>query len=150
MNNNSHYYLTGSYLNTELSSNVKSQSISSIGLKVLNPLTDNYGLSFGLGIKNVYSKNSINDKVFTAFPLGLFAKFEFNEAFYLNIDFNYAPRVLTYLDGDKYKDIKVKMSYKILSSGYIFIGARNIVTTYTNSGEVKFDNSAFVGYEVRF
>ncbi|MGK0256387.1 MAG: hypothetical protein ACI81I_001004, partial [Arcobacteraceae bacterium] len=147
LNEGSNYYFTASYLRTE-KNDLETQSLSSAGFKVLNPYTNDYGVSFGLGMKAVYSSQS--DKRFFATPLILNGKIELNEVMYVDADLSYAPKVLSFSDGKTYQDMKVRFNYKVLSDGYVFVGVRNIETEYEDGKIKEYDNSAFVGLEVKF
>jgi len=148
VNNSSNYYFTAGYLGTESTKDTASQRLISAGLKVLNPYTDDNGISLGLGIKSVYTNQ--NDKMFIAIPLAAYGKFEVNDLIYFDLEVAYAPRVLAFSDSEGYTDTRVKVNYKVLEDGYVYIGARDITTKYENSTAISYDTSAFIGYEVRF
>lgn len=148
VSNGSNYFLTLSYLNTKEENNQPSQELSTVGFKVTNPYVNDFGLSLGLGMKTVYT--TADDRVLTAAPISLFVRYELNQLVYFNLDGSYSPRVLTFLDGENYYDIKFKVNYKILNDGYIFAGARDIVASYTDNQDVKYDRSLFFGFQVRF
>ena len=147
VSNNSNYYLTMSHLRMEDNQD-DTNSISSVGFKVVNPLTNDSGVSFGLGMKSVYTNQM--DKTFMAFPLTVNGRVEVNEMIYIDADVSYSPRVLSFSDADSYTDMKLRVNYKVLADGYVFVGARRIDTKYENIDETKFDSSAFFGFEVRF
>ena len=148
LNNNSNYYFGISYLSTESSNNQSSQKLTSASFKVLNPYSDDYGLSLGLGIKALYTNQM--SKNFIAIPLSVFIKYELNEVVYFDLEGSYSPNVLSFVDAQKYSDVKLRANYKVLDNGYGFIGARNIKTKYDNANEKQFDSSVFFGYEFRF
>ena len=148
LSNNANYYCGVSYLTTKSNGNKSNQNLSTVSFKALNPYVDNYGFNIGMGIKTVYSNQL--DMNFNAVALGLFFKYELNEAIYFNLDANYAPRVLSFMNAEKYSDIKLKMNYKVLDGGYIYVGGRNITTRYENKKDIKFDDSIFFGYQVKF
>lgn len=147
-NNSSNYYLTAGYLRTEGEKNNDDQSLTSVGFKLINPMTDNYGISLGMGMKSVYSTHESDS--FLAIPLTLNGRIEFNEVIYFDANISYAPQVLSFMDGESYRDIQARINYKVLADGYIYLGGRNIETKYENNTRVKFDTSAFVGFEIRF
>jgi hypothetical protein len=148
VNDSSDYYFTIGYLGTASDKTTSSQKITSMGLKVLNPYTDDNGISLGIGMKVVYTKQ--NDKMFTSIPLCAYAKFELNELIYFDLEVAYAPRVLSFSDAEGYKDARFKANYKVLENGYVYIGTRDIITKYEDGNEIRYDTSAFVGYEVKF
>jgi len=147
VSNNSNYYLTVGHLRTE-NDNAETQTLTTAGLKVLNPFTDDNGISFGLGMKSVYT-NQLS-KTFFALPLSVYGKIEFTEVIYVDAEISYAPKVLSLGDAESYTDMKAKFNYKVLENGYVFIGARSVETKYDSGTTSKYDTSAFVGLEVRF
>jgi hypothetical protein len=148
VNDSSNYYFTCSYLGSESTNDTSSQKLTSVGLKILNPYTDDNGISLGLGIKSVYTNQS--DKTFIAIPLVVYGNFELNNLIYFDLEASYSPRVLSFSNADGYTDAKLKVNYKVLENGYVYIGARDITTKYEKSDKIKYDTSAFIGYEVRF
>lgn len=147
MNNDSNYYLTVRHLRTE-EKNDSTQSLTSLGFKLVNPMTDNNGISLGLGMKSVYS-NQISQSFF-ALPLGLNGRIELNELIYIDAEVSYAPRVLSFADAKSFSDFQARINYKILNNGYVYIGGRNVQTKYEDGTKKKFDNTAFLGFEVKF
>jgi len=147
VSNNSNYYLTVGHIRTE-NDNAETQSLTTAGLKVLNPFTDDNGISFGLGMKSVYT-NQLS-KTFFALPLSAYGKIELSEVIYIDAEVSYAPSVLSLSDAKSYTDMKAKLNYKVLENGYVFIGARSIETKYESGITSKFDTSAFIGLEIRF
>ena len=147
VNNSSNYYFTANYLRNEGTDGESTVSLSTAGFKILNPYTDDNGVSFGLGIKTVYA--DVDNKLFLALPLSVYGKYELDERIYFDVEFSYAPRVLSFSDAQKYQDIKFKANYKVLEDGYAFIGYRNIKTTY-DVFTLEYDKELFVGYEVKF
>jgi len=146
VSNEANYYITASYLGNEEES-VKKKLIST-GLKLLNPYTNEYGFSFGLGCKLVIADDI--GKSFLALPLNIHAKYEFDDMVHFDAEYGYAPKTLTFSDGDGYRDYKVTANYKLLENGYAFTGVRGIETSYTKYEDVKYDTSLFFGYKVRF
>lgn len=146
------YYFTISYLGSEdqqtTSTTVTNQKLATAGLKIMNPYIDDKGFSLGIGIKAVWADNHTQD--FVATPLEVFAKYEINEQLSLDMNIGYSPKVLTHSDGTTYKDGKVKINYKIIDNGYVYLGARKIKTTYKDNSEIEFDDSMFFGYKVQF
>ncbi|PIF04284.1 MAG: hypothetical protein CSA86_02910 [Arcobacter sp.] len=148
VNNSSNYYVTFDYLRKE-EEDKEAQSIKSMGLKMINPYTDDHGLSLGLGIKSVYT-DVIDSKTFVALPLTMHGRLEINEVIYLDIDVSYSPKVLSFSDANRYTDMQFRANYRVLTNGYVFVGARRIDTKYEDIDETKFDSSVFFGLEARF
>jgi len=142
------YYYFGSYLRTSNYGNTNTNSLLTVGIKVLNSYFDNNGgINYGFGIKGVYSNDY---KKFFATPLAIFANYTLNENIYFDAQLSYAPRVLSFKDALSYSDYSIKANYKIIENGSIFIGYRNINKEFTNKVEIKYDKSIFAGYKVTF
>ncbi|MDD2698130.1 MAG: YfaZ family outer membrane protein [Arcobacteraceae bacterium] len=148
LNENSNYLFTASYLRSEEVSSINTQTLLTAGLKVVNPYVDDYGFSLGLGIKAVVADNS--SQRFVAAPLGLFASYMVNEQVHIDAEYNYAPKVLAFSDGETYKEWKAKANYRVIDNGFVYIGARGITTKYTNGSELSYDRTAFFGFNVQF
>ena len=147
VSNDSNYYFTFGHLRTE-SDTTETQSLTTAVFKVINPYTDDNGISIGLGMKSVYTNQMA--KTFFALPLSVYTRVEMSEVMYVDAEMSYAPRVLSFSAAHTYTEIKGKFNYKVLSDGYVFVGARSIKAKYDSGKVSKFDNSAFLGFEVRF
>ncbi len=148
LNDNSNYLFTASYLRSEDKSSVDTETLLTAGLKVMNPYVDDYGFSLGLGIKGVVADNS--SKSFVAAPLGIFASYMINEQIHIDAEYNYAPKVLAFSDGETYSEWKTKAHYRVIDNGFVYVGARGITTKYTDNSEVSYDHTAFFGFNVQF
>ncbi len=149
LNDDSNYFLTARYLSSEDSGNkVSSQKLITTGFKIVNPYIDDKGFSLGMGIDAVWADNYTDN--FYAIALKISGTYNINEQLSTDAEVAYSPKVITYGGGDNYKSGNVKLNYKIIDNGYVYIGARSIKTTYTDGTEVDFDTSAYFGYKVQF
>jgi len=152
LNTNSNCYFVTSYLHTDAYKSTPSQSLTTIGIKFINPYTDDNGFSVGIGMNSVYA--TYDNKSFLATPLSLYGPYELNEMVFFDAKVGYAPRVLSYMDAQDYQDGYIKANYKVLDDGYIYVGLRDIKTTYKITSnidkEIKYDDSVFFGFRVRF
>lgn len=150
LNDNSNYFVTASYLRSEDGNTAvqETQSLTTLGLKIMNPYVDDYGFSFGLGVKGVSADNS--SQTFLAAPLNLFASYMINEQIHLDAEFGYAPKVLTFSDGETYKEWNAKANYKVIDNGFAYLGMRDIDTKYTNGTKISYDDTIFFGFKVQF
>jgi hypothetical protein len=150
LNDDSNYFLTVSYLDSEEdNSNKSTQRLITSDLKVVNPYINDNGFSLGLGISVVLADN-YNSKSFTATPFGLYATYTFNNDISFDGSVQYAPKVLTFLDGESYKFTNLKANYRVINNGYVYIGVRDITTKYKDIGDIDYDDSLFFGYKVNF
>ena len=141
------YIIHGSFLRSKDKTNT--EKLYTLGAKAVNPYLSESGLSFGLGMKMAYADN-IEGKDFIAFPLELFGSFHFNEKISLDLNLAYAPEVLTIQDAKSYKESVLKVYYQLLTNGYVYTGLRSIKTEYENINTIKYDDSLFFGYKVKF
>lgn len=148
LNENSNYLLTASYLRSEEDSSTNTQKLATVGLKIMNPYVDDYGFSLGLGIKGVIADNG--PQSFTAAPLGVFASYMVNDQIHIDGEYDYAPKVLSFSDGETYKEWKLKANYRVIDNGFVYVGARGITTAYTDGHEYSYDHTAFFGFNVQF
>jgi len=150
LNDDSNYFLTVKYLGSEEeNSNKSTQRLLSVGLKVINPYIDDHGFSLGLGMKTVVADNYSSES-FIATPLELFATYNVNEQLSIETQVGYAPKILTFLDGNTYKDAMLKVNYRIIDNGYVYVGGRKIKTEYEDIGTIEYDDSVFFGYKITF
>lgn len=148
LDNNSNYLFTASHLRSESDESSNTKTLTSIGLKMINPYINDYGFSFGLGIKGALADNS--DKTFVAVPLEFFVSYIVDERFHIDSEIAYAPKVLTFSDGDSYKEWNAKVNYKLLENGYLYLGTRGIKTFYSNDKDIAYDNNLFFGFKVHY
>jgi len=151
LNEESNYYLNIRYLYSEEKNKYQDrQKLASLGFKVMSPYVNDSGFKLGLGLSGVWADNS--NATFTSIPIYLYLSYEFNEKVDFSVNGGYAPSILTYADGDNYKEFNVKASYKILDNGKIFVGYRKIRTEYESSNNIKidYDDTPYFGFSVIF
>jgi hypothetical protein len=149
LNPNSNYLMNVSFLKSNQNDLPKNtQTLTSLGGKILNKNIEGTKLNLGLGIKAVMVDNSEDD--FIAMPLSVFASYSFSDKITLDAEVNYAPSVISFLDAETYSENIAKLNYKIIDNGMIYIGARDIETKYDNGNRIPFDHTMFFGYKVSF
>ena len=151
VSDDANYYGILSYLGSEKSDSTHkdTKKLFTGGLKIVSPFSNDNGLTLGLGIKVVIASDTAS-KDFLAVPLSVYGQYDFNEKVNLNLEYSYAPKTLSFADAEGYNDMKLKLNYKVMDNGSVFVGARNIETSYKNISTAKYDNSLFVGYKVLF
>lgn len=148
LSQNSNYLFTANYLRSENNAVGNTQTLTSVGVKIVNPYVDDYGFSLGLGVKGLVADNS--EKTFVAAPLGIFASYMINDRFHIDGEIDYAPKVLSFSDGDSYKEWNAKVNYKVIDNGYVYVGGRSIKTSYTDGYEFSYDKTLFFGFKVNY
>jgi hypothetical protein len=124
-------------------------NLFNVGVSASTSEFDAQNVEFGLGIGLVAS--STNSNTFMALPFSLNVSAHINEKLLIEANGAYSPSVLSFGKAEKFTSTKVTLNYQLLNNGYVFVGLRNIKATYTdNIGTIKYDDSAFVGYRVKF
>jgi len=148
LNNNSDYFLTLSFLNSEAKSSPKSEKLVSMGFKMMNPYISDNGFTFGVGINTVWADN--NEDNFLAIPINIYGAYQIIEDLHIDTHIAYAPKVLSFAKAKRFASGELRVNYKVIDNGYAYIGARSISTTYEDDTKIKFDNNLFYGFKVQF
>jgi len=142
------FMLGGSYLYAGDNDRENREHLMTLSVSGQNSLQNIEGLSAGLGIKAVFADNYIAlplcMRVAYALPLidtipttSLFAKFA------------YAPSVLTFSDGETYREYRLGVDMELFPSTHIFAGYRNIDTDYDDES-YNFNDSFYGGLKLTF
>ena len=62
----------------------------------------------------------------------------------------YAPDVLAFGDGDRYREIEARVGYNVLRNADVFVGARYSNTRFDPDGELTTDTGLHIGIQLRF
>lgn len=152
------YYFTGRYLNNgEVNDDELDATLTTVGLKAMNQyrvgnhLLKGAGVGMGMDI-GILDIDKI-DKDFITTPFALYGNLQFSNRLSLDAKYAYSPEILTHGDGTKYSDFKLKVNFRLIDNGYVFIGQRVIKATYEASGGdfvAKLDNDVFAGFRLIF
>ena len=152
LNEESNYYINVRYLYSEEKTIYQdTQKLAGVGFKAMSPYVNDSGFKLGIGLSGVWADNS--SASFSAIPIFLYATYELNEYASFSLNGGYAPSILTFSDGDKYKEFNTKASYKIIDNGKIFVGYRKIKTEYDISGsdvKIDYDDTPYFGFSIIF
>ena len=153
LNNNSGYYLTGSYLKSEddqknKSNNDEDKNIANIGVKLIGSYPNTIGLNFGLGMKYAYSKDY--DKTLSATPLSLFLNYEFNDLISIETEIAYASKILSFDESTGYREAEAKLKFRFIDQAFAYVGSRKITTKFTNGVDYSYNDTIFFGFKVLF
>ncbi len=115
------------------------------------PLGSSENFLIGMGIKYEYSR--INEKDFSAIPLGLEARyllpFNIGMPIYLGGIFYYSPQVLTFNDAKNYIEYRGYLNLEIIERGHIVMGYRNIDLNFDVS-DMNYNRSWYLGFQFQF
>src|SRR3569832_662022 len=112
--------------------------------------TGSPGLLVGIGAR-LYGVNT--DKSDLA-ALALGARFTFAPPplprLRIGGEVNYAPNIVTFIDGDRFYDYSVYVGYEIFQDAVAYVGARRIKAGFENGPDVTIDMGAFLGISLHF
>lgn len=140
------YLGTISYLSNEAGDSTN--RMASLGFHIKSPYFNDSNFSFGFGCKFLWMYSL--ERNFLALPLTLFVDYEVNEDILFNVIYGYAPKVLALSDSKTLHDLKIKINYKIIDQGYIYMGARYVRSTYVDDSYFTFDSNFFLGFTILF
>jgi hypothetical protein len=149
------YFIDMNYLYME-NSQGEYRSVTDLDFILKKSLPKFEELSFGFGTKFVYAKRF--KKSFTAMPLGIHLGLNFDVrglAISINALGYYAPKPLTFNDGDKYSETEFNLGFEVIERGLIYIGYREIRTYYHGIDNNVPDNyllnkTPFIGFKLGF
>jgi hypothetical protein len=150
LSNEAKYNITLEYLSSEDTAIITQDTdrIVNLGLKIMNPYINDYGVSFGMGINVVWADNYT--KTFIATPLSVFGDYAITEDINIDAAVSYSPKILSYSSASEYKELTTKVNYKVIDNGFAYLGYRNIKIKYDNGPSLSFDDSLFFGYKIQF
>jgi hypothetical protein len=123
-------------------------TLMGFGLYVENSPINYQNLSFAIGLRTIFTKNSGED--FTAIPIILGAKARMYlgnlPKSNLGIKFAYAPSPLTFQDADSYYEYRMEVDMNIIQNVNIYLGYRNINTDY-ESRDYNYNDSVYIGFK---
>ncbi len=141
------YLLDANYLYTD------GDHFAGIGFRGENKLQGMEGLTLSLGARLVF----VDD--FAALPLMVKARYALPivdtiPTTSLMASFAYAPSVLTFVDGDRYSELRVEADMEVISNIHIFLGYRDINTDYKIKNykirDDNFNDSFYGGMKLSF
>ncbi len=108
------------------------------------------GLNAGVGIR-LYGLNTDNNDV-AALTLG--GQLRFSPAALPRLrllgSINFAPSIVTFMDGDRFIDTGVSVGYEVLQDAVAYIGYRRIRANIENGPDLTVDQGAHIGINFRF
>jgi len=114
-------FVRGEYLYND---NENKHNFCSLGVKAEgNLLNDDNKLKFAISMNFVHTKNN------SALPIGLAISkyiYDFQIPVYAKIDGEYAPKVLSFDDADRFSKVDISIGIKPIENAKIFTGYRNI------------------------
>lgn len=121
--------------------------IANIGFKVVDSVSDVNGGAFGLGMDVLYTDT--DKDIFFAIPFTLYGSYTFNEKLFIDTNLKYSPKILSYGDGESYKEARATINYNATSNAIVYLGARMIEAKFENY-ELEYDKTAFGGFKFQF
>ncbi len=108
------------------------------------------GLNVGVGAR-LYG---VNTDVYDVGALTLGVQLSYSPPRFprLNIGgaYNYAPNIVTFMDGNRFSDGRVSIGYEIFEDAVAYVGYRLIRADIDNGPDVSVDKGAHIGISLRF
>jgi len=141
------FYIDANFINGE------EDTLYGLGFYVENSPRGYSNLTFGIGLRSIFSGNDKLDKSFIALPIQVAAKARMYLGTLpksaLGVKFVYAPEPLSFSDGTAYLEYRIEADMQIIDNIDIYAGYRNISMDYDKI-DVNFDSGAYVGFKFIF
>lgn len=116
-----------------------------------NPLKTNDDITFGIGVKAVYTK--LNSKSYSALPLGVEAGYRLPLDLPMPVragaNLYYAPESLSFNSAENYSEQRIYADIEIVKNGNITVGYRNIDTD-TEQADLTYNDEFYIGFKFAF
>ena len=88
----------------------------------------------------------------TAYGLALGGRVRFSPVARIGIGGHlfYAPKIVTWGDGERYNDYGVRLDYQLLPQAFVYVGYRKISTKFDNGRTIDFDEDGHIGMQLFF
>mgnify|MGYP003606554464 FL=1 len=146
LNDNSKYFFGVHLLGVD--NQVNERKLWSADFKVTNHSANSRGFNFGLGLKSVLADTQTND--LSALSFGAVCRYEINDHLNLNASYYYAPKVLTFMDGKNFQELKTELNFEVVNNAFASVGYRVIKTEFENVASDNFDESVYAGLKFKF
>jgi hypothetical protein len=141
------YYIDGNFIKAD------DDNLYGLGFYVENSPAGHSNLTFGIGLRSIFSSNDKLDKNFVAIPIQINAKARMYlgnlPKSSLGIKLAYAPSPLSFSDADSYFEYRVEVDMNVIQNIDVYIGYRNIDTDY-DIKDVNFNSSLYGGFKFLF
>ena len=125
--------------------NSHDRNLISLGLHAKNQSTP---VTFLIGGKSYYS--DLNGEDGFGISLGAKASYAFSQELSVQGQLYYSPSVTSFGDNQHYKEAEIKVNYKILPDGQIFLGYRNVTIDLEDIGNAELHKGGFAGVSFSF
>lgn len=141
----------GYYYNDSESASRSDADMMHVGLHVTGDNWSQSGVfNIKVGGRMIYTSLASNVDVMA---LGLGGEVRFSPVRRVGIGASayYAPRIATFLDGERYSEYGVKLDYQLLTQAFVYVGYRQINVEVENIGDkIELDDSAHLGLKLLF
>ena len=124
--------------------------VYSIGAFVQSPINNRQDLHGALGGRLYYMDADGPD----GYGLGLGGEIGFKipqiPDLSLHAELYYAPKVLTFNDVDRFIDTSIRIKYRVLEQGSIYLGYRKQEVDIEHGGKVDIDKGGHIGISLQF
>jgi len=141
------YYIDGNFIKSD------DDNLFGVGFYVENSPQGHSNLTFGIGLRSIFSSNDKLDKNFVAIPIEVNAKARMYlgnlPKSALGVKLAYAPSPLTFSDGDSYFEYRIEVDMNVIENIDLYVGYRDIDTDYKVK-DINFNSSLYGGFKFLF
>jgi hypothetical protein len=142
--NGTTYILGANYINTEFN-----DDLLSVGINANNTYQGWEGLNLSIGLNVVLLNDFLSvplmGEVSYSLPL-----IENIPTITLSSQMLYAPSVLSFDQADKYFEFRSEASIEVISAVSVYLGYRDIETSYLNKAKTTFNDTLYGGIKIGF
>jgi YfaZ precursor len=142
--NGTTYILGANYINTELN-----DDLLSVGINANNTFQGMEGFNVSLGVNVILLDDFISVPLMGEISYSL-PLVESIPTITLSTQMLYAPSVLSFDEADKYFEFRGEASMEVISAVSVYLGYRDIETTYLNAPKNTFNDTLYGGVKVGF
>ncbi len=141
------YYIDGNFIKG------KDDNLYGVGFYVENSPQGYSNLTFGVGLRSIFSSNDDLDTTFVAIPLQISAKARMYlgnlPKSSLGMKLAYAPKPLAFSDASGYFEYRIEVDMQVIPNIDVYFGYRNIDTDYDKK-DYNFNSAGYAGFKFLF
>ena len=141
------FYIDGNFINGE------DDNLYGLGFYVENAPHGYSNLTFGIGLRSIFSGNDKLDETFVALPITVAAKARMYlgnlPKSALGFKLSYAPEPLSFSDAKSYFEYRIEVDMQLIDNIGIYVGYRDISTDY-DGGDINFNSAGYGGFKFVF
>jgi len=131
----------------------KDDNLYGVGFYVENSPQGYSNITFGIGLRSIFSSNDELNSDFVAIPLQINVKARMYlgnlPKSALGVKLAFAPSPLTFSDADGYFEYRIEVDMQVIPNIDVYFGYRNIDTDYDKK-DYNFNSAGYAGFKFLF